>query len=726
MKTNTGIHHHALTTLASLLLSTFAMPALAQQDPAKTKEDEERERRERVEKMESIHVITTGVRSAKAVDKIPGAIMVITPEDIQHTRSLTEDATAVLARTVPGYAESSQAMSNTGETLRGRTALRLFDGVPQTSPLREGNRSGSFTDMGIVGRIEVINGPSASEGVGAAGGIINYISRVATKPGTEVNLTSRVFGQFRDDSDGYKFQIDATHKSDSYDLLVAASFVDRGISYDGNGRRIGLNTSGSLADSEGRNLFLKVGSNFGAHEDQRLQATLSRFYLIGKGRYILVDGDRDTGTTNTSERGFPLGSKASFNDFKQGALAYSHNDLFGGTLTLHLYKASQAMRFDPENGSDRQDPLIAPLGTLIDQSEINSQKRGLRSSWARENLFIRGLELRLGVDVVEDISQQSLALTNRLWVPPMIYRSNAPWAQLSYDLGPVTLSGGLRREDGELKVDSYTTTYFRNRVFVQGGTLSYTENMPNFGVIWRLPQNFSVFGAYGKGYSLPNVGIPLRNVNYPGQSVAGILDLQALIVDNREVGANWRGSRGSAGINYYHSKSDFGQSLAIDPVTNDFLLRRQPIDIKGWEATGELILSPAIKAGALYSRIRGKTVNVDGGPLVREMGVLDINPDKFGAWVNWKFAPRGDVRIGSTTLMSRDINVGAPGEEHTKGYTLVDLVANYDLRKYGTLSLGVENLTDKFYVLSWSQVVGFRNYWSGRGRFVSLTHTLKF
>src|SRR5438552_3954323 len=79
--------------------------------------------------------ITTGTRSAKAVDKIPGAITVVSKEELQRTLLLTEDATAVLARTVPGYAESSQAMSNTGETLRGRIALRLFDGVPQGSPL---------------------------------------------------------------------------------------------------------------------------------------------------------------------------------------------------------------------------------------------------------------------------------------------------------------------------------------------------------------------------------------------------------------------------------------------------------------------------------------------------------------------------------------------------------------------------------------------------------------
>ncbi len=716
MKTTRTMPRFLKSTLASVLLASFASPLSAQQNSPPPDD---------VFKIEPL-TVTTGSRSPKAVDKIPGAVTVITPEEIKNTLSLTEDATAVLARTVPGYAESSQALSNSGETLRGRTALRLFDGVPQTSPLREGNRSGTFTDMGLIGRIEVINGPSASEGIGASGGIINYLSKVPTKRGTEVNVTARGLTQFHDDSFGWKLGLDAAHKADLFDVLVAASFIDRGISYDGNGRRIGLNTSGSTADSDAHNLFVKLGTDFGPNNEQRLQGTLSRFYLAGKGNYILVDGDRATGTTNTSEKGHPLGSKTSFNDFKQGALSYTNNDLLGGTLVAHVYKASQAMRFEPENGADRQDPLIAPLGTLIDQSEINSQKRGLRTSWARENLFIPGFEWRVGVDVVEDKTDQNLALTGRLWVPPLIYKSTAPWTQLSYDYGPLTLSGGFRREDGELHVDSYTTTYFRNRVFVQGGTLSYTANLPNYGIIWRLPENFSVFAAYGKGFGLPNIGIPLRNVNYPGQSVAGIVDLQAVIVDNKEAGVNWRGRRGSFSASFYESKSDFGVSLLIDPITNDFIIQRQPINIKGFEGTGDFSVTKDVKVGALYSRIRGKTIFVKGGPLDKEMGVLDINPDKLGAWAQWKFSDRGDVRVGSTTLFSRDLNVGKSGEEHTTGYTLFDLVANYDMRKNGTLTLGVENVANRFYILSWSQVVGFRNYWSGRGRVASLSYTLNF
>ena len=126
------------------------------------------------------------------------------------------------------------------------------------------------------------------------------------------------------------------------------------------------------------------------------------------------------------------------------------------------------MRFPADNSADRQDPLIAPLGTLVDQSEVKSEKEGARTSWTRGDLFTPGLELHVGLDVVKDETEQSLALTNRVWVPPMKYTSIAPYAQLSYDIGPVTISGGMRREDGELEVDDYTTTFFRNRAFVRG------------------------------------------------------------------------------------------------------------------------------------------------------------------------------------------------------------------------------------------------------------------
>lgn len=729
MKNYLGRRIPLATSLSSLLLATVATSAQSQ-DTASGAEDQITE------------VIVTGTRVPKSIDKIPGAITVIGEADLAHTQAVTLDATAVLARTVPGYSESSQAMSNTGETLRGRIPLRLFDGVPQGSPLREGTRSGTFTDMGVVQRIEVINGPSAAEGIGAAGGIINYITRSPTVEGTEVDLTARYSSQFENDGDDWKIGAALTHKQDRYDVLAAVSYIDRGMTYDGNGRSIGLNTSGSVADSEAENLFVKGGINFGANDSQRLQLSISRFNITAKGNYILVDGDRTTGVTNTSVRGRPLGAKTEFNDFDQDSLTYSHNDLLGGSLSVNAYRAEQAMRYVAEDGTDRQDPLIAPLGTLIDQSEIHTEKKGLRTGWGRPNVFnVAGLDLNAGIDWTEDVAEQRLALTDRVWVPPMKYTSLAPYAQLSYDIGPVTLAGGIRREDGELEVDDYVTTWFRDRRPVQGGTLSYEENLPNLGIVWRIVPGLSVYASYSKGFTLPNVGIPLRNVqcsndnpegtqpdgcpNDPLQSVDGILALEPIVVDNTEVGFNWRGSRMSFGASYYESDSDFGVSLLVDPTSEDFIMLRRPVEIKGYEFSSEFKLTDTLRATALYSHTEGKTRTTDTGPLNREMGVNDISPDKIGTSLSWQFNDAGDVTLGSTTYVGRDINEGRAGQERTSGYTLFDLGANYQFGK-SQLTLGVENVTDKFYVLSWSQVPGFRNYWSGRGRVTSLTYTMKF
>lgn len=698
-------------------------------------------------------VIVTGTRVPKSVDKIPGAISVVSTEDIKHTLLVTEDATAVLARTVPGYSEASQAMSNTGENLRGRIALRLFDGVPQGSPLREGTRNATFTDMGIVDRIEVINGPSASEGIGAAGGIINYISATPTQEGTQFRLLTRYSTQFKDDSAGWKVGMNMMHKQDNFDAVVGVSRIDRGMGYDGDGVRLGMNTSGSLHDSVANNLFVKVGFNFGESGEKRLQASYSDFKIEGNGNYIQVDGCRyepfwcEDPRPNTSERGHLFGTKAEFNDFKQVNLLYTDLDFFGGALALNAYWADQAMRYPPEDGNDRQDPDIppnGPNGRIWDQSEIRSDKRGLRASWTRPDLFgVEGLELHTGIDWVRDTADQRLALTDRLWVPPMEYTSVAPYMQLSYELGPVTISGGLRNEDGELHVDTYRTTWFRNRVLVEGGTLSYNKTMKNLGAVWQINPQMSAYVAFGEGFGLPNVGIPLRNISIPGQSVEGILDLQPIIVKNKEIGFNWYGKHMSVGASYYDSKAEFGTSLAIDPATNDFILNRAPTRIKGYEATVDWYVNKDWKLSAVYAHTVGKTSfwtsdtlgQYPAGGLNRPMGALDTNPDKLVLSARWKFSPQGDVTLGASTQMSRHLygedyrefdDRWFDYEERTTGYTLFDLGMNYRVEKVGRFSLGIENLLDKQYILTWSQVPGFRNYWAGRGRMYSFTYEYTF
>ena len=673
-------------------------------------------------------VIVTGSRAPKAVDKIPGAITIITPAEVQRSLAITEDNTAVLAKTVPGYSESNQTLNTLGETLRGRTALYLFDSIPQSTPLRDGSRNATFTDMAVVERIEVIGGASASEGIGAAGGVINFISKRATLDGTHFNVGGRLGSQFRDDSTVWKLNGDVSHKSGSFDIFAAAAYVDRGATYDARGRRIGLSSSSSLADSTQKNVFLKVGTDFGADQNQRLEATGSYFKLASKGNYHYVAGSRASGLPDTSEPG-PLlvngvdVTREEYNEFIQGALNYKNKDLFGGNLVATFYWAKQAMRFAGENGTDRQDPLIAPLGTLVDQSEINSKKYGIRTSYSRPDFLIDGLELRFGIDAVRDDTQQKLALTNRIWVPPLKYTSFGPYVQLSWDIGPVTLAGGLRHEDGRVKVDDYTTTFFRNRVFVQGGTLKYKNDLLNAGAVWRIGGGFSAFASYSEGFTLPNVGIPLRNINYPGQTVAGILDLQAVIFKNREFGANWRGSWGSFGASYYNSYSRLGSTLAVDPVTLDFVLNRRPVRIKGIDATAEIRPTSTLRVNLLYSHVDGRTSAANNivEPLNVRLGITNIAPDKLNATVTYSPTQQASVSFGMDKTFTRSINQGMSTAERTTGRTLFDATARYKIDGVGTISLASENLFNKYYFLAFSQIDFFQNYFAGRGRTVTLS-----
>lgn len=716
---------NAHLTFAAFLLSGVALPAVAQlapqpapvSDPAPADDSSQNT------------VIVTGTRSPKAIDKVAGAVTVITPAEVQRSLTITEDATAVLARTVPGYSESNQTMNTLGETMRGRTALYMFDGIPQSTPLRDGSRNATFTDMSTVQRIEVIGGASAAEGIGAAGGLINYISKRATEEGTHIGLTGRFGSQYRDDSAIWKIGGTIAHKSGDFDVFAAASYVDRGITYDARGRRIGLSASSSLADTKQVDFFLKVGHDF-AGGTQRLEATASYFKLTAKGDYHYVAGSRALGIPDTAEPGPPrdpvtgqLLFAPDFNRFQQYALNYSNSDLVGGNLVVTGYFAKQEMRFPGDNSVDKQDPLISS-GVIFDQSEILSKKYGLRTSYTRPDFLTKGLELRFGVDLVHDQTRQYLALTNRVWVPPMNYTSVGPYAQLSYDLGPVTLSGGWRHEAGTVKVDDYTTTYYRNRVFVKGGKLKYTNDLFNAGIVGRLGGGFSAFATYGEGFTLPNVGIPLRNVNVPGKTVEGLLDLKAVVFKNKEVGVNWRGRMGSVGVSYYQSKSDLGSSLSIDPITRDYVLNRRPIKIYGIDFSAEFRPIDSLRLNALFSHVLGKTsaANNVTEPLDVRLGMLNIAPDKANGQISWQYTPEGSVSLGVTSFFNRNINIGRGAlEEHTKGYTLFDLTTNYRFKDVGTVSIGVENLFNKFYFLSSSQIDIYQNYFAGRGRTVTVT-----
>jgi len=674
-------------------------------------------------------VVVTATRNSKSVDKIPGAVSVISQRELETQYLLADDPSAALATYIPGYAPSRQKMSSTGESLRGRNALILLDGVPQTNPLRGGMREGYVADTAIIERVEVINGASAIQGMGATGGIINYITKSPKAEGTSQAINVRMSSQLRHDSLDWKTGYTLQHKSGDFDLLAFGSIQQRGLGYDGKGRPLGIEAvQGDTMDSEGTDLFFKIGKNFG---DQHLQLTINRFRMEGDGDYKPVSANFATGTPTSATPGTPPGAPPR-NKVETSSLEYRHNDLLGGSFNAQFFKQDFASLYGATNTSTFQDVAIAPKGTLYDQSEVVADKYGAKMTYVRPNTLVSGLEFTAGLDYLRDRTKQWLAGTGRTWVPKLDFTSLAPFTQVEYETGPLTVRGGVRHEDARLNVDTYTTLAAYGSRLVQGGERSFTKNVKNIGAVWRFNQNWSAFASSAEGFGLPDVGLVLRAVNKPGQSVEQVFEMQPIITRNNEIGVNWRGARGSLGASFYDSRSKMGAALRVNSAGIG-QLDRVPTTVRGWEISGELRATKTLSAFGSFARTMGKTATIAGAPMDVELGARSQGPGKLVAGTNWQFMPKATMRLQATTLFDRDINIGRSVvttnlEEHFNGYTLVDLAGSYD-SPWGKLGVGIENLADRQYIGYYPQSVSYKDpvsHFAGRGRTLSVSLTRSF
>ncbi len=673
-------------------------------------------------------IIIQATRTTLPPSALPNTIEVIDTEDLARQAQVTGSAVEVVSALIPSFSPTREKLTGSGETLRGRSPLYLIDGVPQSNPLRNGSRDGYTIDPFFIDRVEIIFGSNAIQGIGATGGVVNYVT--AAPPAEGAGWTGRVLTQFSTadefgDSMSYRLAGRAGRDFGIFDATFGIAFHSRGAYYSGDGRRIGVDgVQGEVQDSESLSFFGKAGIDLGS--SRRIEVMAQHFNLDGDGDYVRVAGSRADGIPSTSIRGTSPGVFPT-NEVTTISLTYTDDQLFGGVLNSQLYYQDFEAVFGGGTFATFQDPAIAPVGTLFDQSANNSTKMGFRFSYERVVDFVPGLRVIAGFDGVNDETFQELAATGRNWVPKTDFTSLAPFVQLhqSFFSDRVHLSGGVRQEFSTFKVDDYETLASYGPQQVSGGEPDFSETLINFGGTAEIVDGITVYASYAEGFTMPDIGRILRAINQPGQDVDTLIDVEPVVSDNIEVGVEWSRGPVSASAAYFWSNSDNGSRLVL--VGDVFEVSRQRTEISGLELNGiwQTPVEGLTLSGGL-ALLEGRT-DLDGdGNVDSDLDGANISPDRLNFSAQYVTGPL-DFKVQTRSFLRRNFD-GIGLDESFDGHTLVDGFVRYET-PIGDFSFAASNLFDKQYVTYDSQTVRTASntrFFAGRGRVLSIGFNRSF
>jgi iron complex outermembrane receptor protein len=728
--------------IAALLSSTLSSPAFAQDNAASTDARDD-------------SIVVTAARTILPPNALPLTIDVIGKDTLDQQIAISGSVTDAVATMTPSFSPTRQKLSGAGETLRGRSPLYAINGIPQSTPMRDGSRDGFTIDGFFVDRVELIYGSNALQGIGGTGGIVNQVTVGAPKQdgvSGRFLLQGSADDDFSKDGLGGKIAGLVQYRAGRFDATVGAAWEKRGAFYDGEGRRIGLNlTQGETQDSRTLSLFARFG--YELSPSARLDLIASRYELKGDGDYVALAGNRLTGIPTSAVRGDPPGKPAQ-NRTESIALSLTDSDLGGGNLVSQIFFNRSRDTFGGEIATQAtfQDPALAPVGTLFDQSQNRSRKLGAKFSYERAVPGLEALTLTIGFDALVDKTEQALIATGRVWVPPSDFRSLAPFGQanLKFFDGLVRLAGGLRWENVKISIDDYhtlasttyvacTTTVTTNcgpstygGVDVGGGKPKFSDLLINGGVIVEPWAGIRAYASYAEGFTVPDIGRITRAANRAGIDLDNYLDISPIVSNNREIGVEVKRGPLDASATYFWSSSDKGQLLIARP-DRIFDVQRQRVEIQGLELNLRVAMPvDGLKLGVGYAHLKGRYDSDSANPdsiVDTDLDGSNISPDRLNLNASYDGGPFSAL-VQTQFFLKRDFHGKANPDPRNDfgGYAITDASLRYQTG-FGGLSLSVQNLFDKFHIDYSSDTrlpTDNLAFFAGRGRTFTLGWDYRF
>lgn len=685
------------------------------------------------EMMNLDEVVVSASRTSEKMSEVPSSVTILNRKSIEENMTFTNNIVDILAYQVPGLGPSTGTSSNWGQTLRGRAMLVMIDGVPQSTPLRNGAMDLRALDPDVIERVEVVKGATGIYGNGAAGGLVNYITRTPSQQkafssrtslgtnGSMVNTRNSV---------GSRLSHMFYGKINKFDYTVSGVFDQTGEFKDAEGDV--LPPTYGLGETDSYNAFLKVGYHFTPLH--RLQASYNYYSSEQKTNYLSEWGNyaekQKTSAVLGEMPGVPPGVRANHNL----SLRFSgENGFLNSHYTADMYYQSVDNVF-----------FHSPVFIGGGQSRILSNKKGARLSVTTPYSLSPAVEgdVTYGADALNDITSQPL-VDGRIWVPEMNMASFAPFAQLKVNLlESFTFKGGFRAEKVNIGVEDYTTlpsidsnTGDTVTFAVKGGELDYNTLLFNAGVKFNRFEKFTPYLSFSQGFSVSDVGVMLRAARVDDMEK---INTEAVIVNNYEAGFTSKLNKVKLEGVAFVSTSELGSSGRFNAETQAFEVMRSPEKIYGFEAIADILLLNNLHAGASYSYVEGKLDKNDNQSFDDDedvfLGGERISPPKMIAYLRYKLlANKLDLNLQYTGIRERD-----RFEKNDAGlydvyqgiiqpYQLVNLSASYKMNSNTTFNAGIENLLNEDYFPARGQWFVLPSYYSkGKGRSFNLSMIVEF
>ena len=672
-------------------------------------------------------MVVSGSRYEQDPDELPMSIDVINAQQMEEQqvrdiRDLARDMPNVSVKRAPARftlaSGSTGRDQNAGFNIRGldgNRVLMMVDGIrlPRSYVFSANAFGRDYLDVGLVQRVEVVRGAtSALYGSDGMAGLVNFI----TNEPSNLLKDGKTFGGrasvgYDSDNTGKSLGLTLAGKpSDTLEWLLGANL----------GRSRELKNMGDIDTIDSRRTLPNPQHDKDASllgkvvlrptADQKHTVTLE--HVDKQADYVLYTARTAPPATAATA---VIGSESS-TDMKRTRGTWTGEwrrfdapvlDDLKATLSYQNADAREFITEDRLTAADRTRDVTYQEKTF--QANLQASKL-VRNSANLAQKFSYGLDyVRAEVENLQTGLVPPVGETYPLKrFPDTTESSWALYGQDEIHFGDWTITPGLRYDHFSIKADQ--AGFNAKAVSLSGNATS-----PKLGVLYRATPEWSVFGNYAKGFRAPNAGQVNAFFENPVGNYKTIPnpDLKPETSQNLELGV--RGRLGNVALDvaaFTGRYKDFiedlvhvgGVGTAADPLVYQSINRGR-VSISGVEVKGRADWGRYAGIGWSTPFAWGRTQGRD-----RSTGepVASIDPQRLTLGLRAE-AAQWTAQLGLNYTQgkkAKDTTALATGAQFLNpSATVVDLTAQWRIRKDLRLNVGLYNITDKKY-WRWSDVRG--------------------